>query len=301
MNYLREINAFYDWLETNSMSTSCIALWHALMAINNKAGWADEFTVAISTLETKTGLKKKTIERCRNTLEQKGLIDWRERKGNQSAIYNMNSLCVIYDPQTVPQYVAQSVSQDVPQHVAQSVAIIKLNKTKEQNALAVDARMHEPFSRSSDESVVPIPDSLTRQVPILSEHLRTTIEDDFLSLMQRAMLTPDESKMLMDFVALGIPDETILQGIRNGFNRYKPVREGDRIKRLTYCRTHVLDLHEVHTYKPEVNSHGITKQHNTGVSAQVPTPGGASTPGAANTAAADWFAQQVAAKRIAQI
>jgi hypothetical protein len=89
LNYIREINAFYDWLETNSISNSAIVLWHALMHINNKAGWITEFTVAISTLETKTGLKKDAVLRARNRLQQVGRIAFKSRQGQQSAIYSI--------------------------------------------------------------------------------------------------------------------------------------------------------------------------------------------------------------------
>ncbi len=92
MNYIKEINAFYDWLETNSMSTSAIALWHALMHMCNKTGWAREFAVATSVLSVKTGLSPRTISNARNELKQKGRIDWRSRKGNQSAMYKLMPL-----------------------------------------------------------------------------------------------------------------------------------------------------------------------------------------------------------------
>lgn len=126
MNYIGEINSFYDRLETNPLSTSAIALWFALMAIANKANWIDTFAVAISVLEVKTSLKKKSIERARNELKQKGFIEWRSRSGNQSAEYSLFSLCVKNNPQSVPQPVPQYVSQSVPQ----PVAINKLNYTK---------------------------------------------------------------------------------------------------------------------------------------------------------------------------
>jgi len=126
MNYLLEINALYDWLETNPMSEHAIGLWYALMHINNKAGWQREFAVAISVLELKTGMSKKTIERARNELSQKGRITWNSRSGNQSAVYRLVSLM---DAQTV----SQSVPQVVVQTVSQTVAINKLNKTKQFN------------------------------------------------------------------------------------------------------------------------------------------------------------------------
>lgn len=126
MNYIKEINSFYDWLETNSVSDSAITLWHAMMHINNKAGWKVEFTVASSVLCLKSGLSNSSFKRARNVLKQSGRIEWRERKGNQSAIYELKSFVVQYEPQTVP----QSEPQSEPQTVPQSEPINKLKETK---------------------------------------------------------------------------------------------------------------------------------------------------------------------------
>lgn len=130
MNYITEINAFYDSLETNPLQSPDIVLWFALMSIANKTGWQKEFTVAVSILKAKTGLaNNKAVERARNKLNQYGYIEWRKRSGNQSAIYSINSLCDKSPYQNVSQPVAQSVSQTV----VQPVAINKLNKTKLNN------------------------------------------------------------------------------------------------------------------------------------------------------------------------
>ena len=94
MNYLQEINRFYDWLETNDVPKSAVALWHALMHINNKAEWKQTFEVAISTLEFKTKFRKSELCDARNILTQKGRINWKPRGGNLSATYEINPLCV---------------------------------------------------------------------------------------------------------------------------------------------------------------------------------------------------------------
>jgi DnaD/phage-associated family protein len=134
VNYIREINAFYDWLETNGLDASCIALWHALMAIANRAGWPDEFAVAISTLQAKTGgLSRDSVERARNKLSQAGLITWRSRKGRQSAVYSINSLCRTEAAQDTVQHAAQRTAQDTVQHAAHGAAITKQNETKQNN------------------------------------------------------------------------------------------------------------------------------------------------------------------------
>lgn len=91
MNYLKEMNAFYDWLMYNSLPTGAIALWHALMAINNKAGWAIEFTVANIVLQGMTGLSRQGLDRARNILIQKGLIEYKKGTSNQAGKYKMTS------------------------------------------------------------------------------------------------------------------------------------------------------------------------------------------------------------------
>lgn len=139
MNYLKEINSFYDWLETNSLSDSAIVLWHALMHINNRAGWITEFAVAISTLSTKTGLKKDAIVRARNRLQQVGRIDFRSRSGQQSAVYKMIPFESFKQTQTATQtdcVVLTDTNSDTnrntnrAQTAPQTASIIKLNETK---------------------------------------------------------------------------------------------------------------------------------------------------------------------------
>ena len=88
MNYIKELNAFYDWLELNELSPSAINLWYALMHINNKAGWTETFTVAESVLCVKTGLTDRTLRKVRNELKQKGRIDFISRKG-KAPIYKI--------------------------------------------------------------------------------------------------------------------------------------------------------------------------------------------------------------------
>lgn len=126
MNYIKQINSFYDRLETNPLSTNAIALWYALMATANKAGWIDKFAVALSVLEVKSGLQRRSIERARNELSQKGYITWHKRGGVQSAVYSLTSLCVISDIHCV----APDGGQGGGLAGGQPVVINKLNETK---------------------------------------------------------------------------------------------------------------------------------------------------------------------------
>lgn len=94
MNYLIEINRFYDWLETNDIPKSAISLWHALMHVNNKTGWLLKFNVAMSVLELKTGFKSSELFKARNVLQEKQRIIWTPRGGNLSANYQIISFCL---------------------------------------------------------------------------------------------------------------------------------------------------------------------------------------------------------------
>ena len=140
MNYLREINAFYDWLETNPLPYSAIVLWHALMHTSNRAGWVTEFAVAISTLSTKTGLKKDAIDRARLRLQQSGRINFRSRTGQQSAIYTIIPFenCVAKTDTNQEQTNCDGLSDansaqtahKPSANSAQTASITKLNETK---------------------------------------------------------------------------------------------------------------------------------------------------------------------------
>ena len=127
MNYLKEILAFNNWIEYNSqINKSDICLWYALIDLANRFNWA-EFTVPISRIILKSKLKRDAIYRSRNKLKQFGILDFKERSGNQCAIYKMNSVASIYATQNVIQEV--SVSQYATQNATQSATI---NKTKNQ-------------------------------------------------------------------------------------------------------------------------------------------------------------------------
>ncbi len=91
MNYLREINAFVDWLETNPLDAMTQALWFHLMAINNKCNWLEWFAVANLTLQAKLGVDKKTIIKHRNILIQKQLIDYKNQ-GRAAGKYKILSI-----------------------------------------------------------------------------------------------------------------------------------------------------------------------------------------------------------------
>lgn len=101
MNYFQLLKAFYDGLELNQLNTSEIALWHALAFTNNKVAWSATFTVASSVLCQKAGLKSANFYKTRNTLAQKGYIEWEPQGANRAAKYHLIDLTNRVSPHSV--------------------------------------------------------------------------------------------------------------------------------------------------------------------------------------------------------
>lgn len=144
MNYLFELIAFYDWIDTCELSCSARHLWYVLMQIANRAKWQQPLIVALKTFESKTGMSRKMIMQARAELLRVGRIGWQPRRGNQAAAYWIipfsdgeraqfvrsaalrESETSFKDPQEGP----QEGSQEGPQTEPQTGHINKLNKTK---------------------------------------------------------------------------------------------------------------------------------------------------------------------------
>jgi DnaD/phage-associated family protein len=143
------INAFYDRLETNQLSTSAIALWHALANVNNKAGWPKVFGVARSVLCIKTGLSDRTVTNARNELKLKGYIDFKSRNGSKSAVYELKDLSAMIaykvSEKSLPAIDSRSASDNVSHNVSHNasrlvsplvVSETKREETKQQHAVS---------------------------------------------------------------------------------------------------------------------------------------------------------------------
>ncbi|UJL46278.1 DnaD domain protein [Virgibacillus sp. NKC19-16] len=89
MNYLKQINAFHLKIDLEPISVNARSLWFTLMDINNRLGWKEDFTVAVSTLIAKAGLAETPLRRARKELEDNGFIHVTSGSGNKAAAYRM--------------------------------------------------------------------------------------------------------------------------------------------------------------------------------------------------------------------
>ena len=95
MNYLKQLQAFRDYqMFETELSSGQIALYYALLQINNKCSWIEWFTAANQTLETLSGLSRSGINKNRNVLKQLGLVNF-ESNGNRKA--TSYKICVLYN------------------------------------------------------------------------------------------------------------------------------------------------------------------------------------------------------------
>ena len=129
MNYITEILGFNDSLLTKPLAAGQIALWYALMYINNKCSWAEWFTAPNRTLESLTGLERSSIYRARNELKLRGFIDFRSN-GTKACSYKMLTCCTEQQPtQQGTQQPTQQPTQQGTQQPTQPLN--KQNKTKQ--------------------------------------------------------------------------------------------------------------------------------------------------------------------------
>ena len=96
MNYIKQILAFQDLVEIKGLSAGQIALWHALINVNNKCGWIEWFSVASSKLQIGTGLSESGIRKARDALKQLGIIDF-QFQGTHATKYHLTDLTQFED------------------------------------------------------------------------------------------------------------------------------------------------------------------------------------------------------------
>jgi len=94
MNYIKEINAFYDRQEQEPLSSSAVALWYALMHMNNKTRWKNTFTTPGPVLRNKAGLSESSFKRARTELIEHGYIEVSSQGRGKAPVYRMHSLVV---------------------------------------------------------------------------------------------------------------------------------------------------------------------------------------------------------------
>lgn len=89
MNYLRQINGFWNWRKLNTLSHSQVDLYFAILDCANTAMWRETFGVPNSTLMNLCQLSKSQLSKDRNKLAQLNLIGYVPGKKGKMGTYNI--------------------------------------------------------------------------------------------------------------------------------------------------------------------------------------------------------------------
>ena len=139
MNYLKQLQAFRDYqMFETELSSGQIALYYALLQINNKCSWIEWFTAANQTLETLSGLSRSGINKNRNVLKQLGLVNF-ESNGNRKA--TSYKICVLYNEDSTHNSEHKS-THNSSTLIKQDININKTNKDSHDSTPA--KRVYEP-------------------------------------------------------------------------------------------------------------------------------------------------------------
>lgn len=155
MNYLKQVLAFNDRLLIKPLSSGQIALWHALMDVNNKCKWIKWFSAPNRTLEALCGLSRQGIVKARNALKQEGLIDFKTN-GTKATSYTITKL---YTSSYSGQYSIQDSTQDSIQDSVRSgfqtsSTLNKENKTKQNKIKQKETAAYSSVDKTKDSSAV---------------------------------------------------------------------------------------------------------------------------------------------------
>lgn len=164
MDYIKQLNAFDNWLEYNDLDITAQVMWYKLMSIANKSGWQKELSIANTKLMAKLEIDKKAVINCRNRLIQAGLIEYKSRGTKKAGIYKIR---VLYsDKKETNDYTNKSISplisspRETNQRTNQGtngypntepMTVPYINKTKQKNNISpTTPKMAESAELESD-------------------------------------------------------------------------------------------------------------------------------------------------------
>lgn len=157
MNYLMESKAFYASIELNQLSTGQIALWHALLDINNQVQWQEWFSVPNIVLQLHTGLSVQGINKSRNVLKQLGYIDFKTSGNRKATKYHLLTLLSTNSSSNSSNNSSSNSSKNGSNNSSSNSSTLnKQNKTKQNKTNNSDkspATSHNTQPKFADDSV----------------------------------------------------------------------------------------------------------------------------------------------------
>lgn len=92
MNYIMQLNVFYEKATGESLSLKAIGLYMLLLNKNNKLGWIEEFKITNNVIMSVTNCTLYDLRTARNELEEKGYIIYKKGTKGQAGNYKIINL-----------------------------------------------------------------------------------------------------------------------------------------------------------------------------------------------------------------
>lgn len=133
MNYILQLNGFWNWVRTNEISHLELDLYLSILDIANSSSWKTQFSIPNSSLGR---FDKNSLTRARNKLVQYGLIKYQKGKKGQAPTYQVSKL---YDDGIIPNndtYIDTNTDTNMHTNIGTNIGNIhKLNKTKQNKTI----------------------------------------------------------------------------------------------------------------------------------------------------------------------
>lgn len=97
MNYIKELNAFKEWMSFHEIPPNAVLLWHTLMVLNNTTRWMATFNAPNSIIGNLSGLSSQRISESRKVLMENELIRYEPGVKGKAASYQIKSLVSYFE------------------------------------------------------------------------------------------------------------------------------------------------------------------------------------------------------------
>lgn len=181
MNYIAEIYSFNIFIVKNPIHANGQALWYRLLAYANQFGWKSDFTVTNTRLIEDLGISKSALDRARNILVQKGLVQYTQGSGNQCGTYKMISIANLFSNNSDAQ-TEHNPDTNRTECGTQSGPLNKLNQTKP-NKKEIEKEKVSVFGEYQNVKLTPaqldklkkeFPEDYEQRIEALSEYMASS-------------------------------------------------------------------------------------------------------------------------------
>jgi hypothetical protein len=230
MNYIKEINAFRNYLKTHPLEAITQALWYTIADYHNSCNWERWIFIDNTRLQADLQITEKTLIKHRNLLMQHGLLEYKsqQRKKN-SGKYKLLSF-ELNEIKTAVKNTADRSAECTADRSAECTAdrsdINKLNKTKQNN----------DYIKLDEQDTL-------QETSQLEENALKIVLDFYTQKSTKVMESGKDREEALALINDNIPVDIILKGIEQSAPNFKPKYKGEKMP-LKYCKPAIYELFE---------------------------------------------------------